>query len=573
MTRDQHVRYASAQKLDRLARWTSRKPLIALMGEFSAGKSTLLNLLIGESILPTQVTATQMPPVWLRYGTDEPFRLDSAGERHPVDLDDLTSLPLKDTRFVRIYSESGYLKECDLLDTPGISDPKIPMRSWVKTIGYANAVLWCTHAAQAWRESERSAWESLPERLREHSLMVVTRADKLESDDDRKKIDRRLQREAGELFSGRHFISLTKALEARADGDGDETQAWKDCGAKPLMDALKQVVENINLERSNLLWRYQLSDEADAVPAKALVANLFAVDEPPTAVPDELEENALAEPAGAGELETQENQSDNLTEDQKQVQPARVRLASSSDRPRLSGDTAEALRAGLVNDPPADEAETNGSATLSTTESSGVFKDLRAALGADTEQTEPETGDIDAAQFSVDIESVDAPDQAAATDDLQTKEIAQLDPPVALLPESALQDGSEEPGTVAEDHTDARQKVSNIAQLNPDQGHQFDEEYDEPSPTLADVEHFNAKIAAARLHREETLAANSQSTSNDALEASVVRSIWNDIQDNHNIKALPNLQDAFQNLLARLEDPVTVPFETSLDRARLGGDG
>ena len=49
------------------------RPCVALMGEFSAGKSTLSNLLIGTEALPVNVTATQLPPVWLSRGTDAPY--------------------------------------------------------------------------------------------------------------------------------------------------------------------------------------------------------------------------------------------------------------------------------------------------------------------------------------------------------------------------------------------------------------------------------------------------------------------------------------------------------------------
>jgi putative ribosome biogenesis GTPase RsgA len=46
-------RPVTRSQLNRLAEWSMRKPVIALMGEFSAGKSTLMNLLIGQNILPT----------------------------------------------------------------------------------------------------------------------------------------------------------------------------------------------------------------------------------------------------------------------------------------------------------------------------------------------------------------------------------------------------------------------------------------------------------------------------------------------------------------------------------------
>ena len=45
-----------------------RRPRVCLMGEFSAGKSTLSNLLLGAEALPVNVTATQLPPVWISEG-------------------------------------------------------------------------------------------------------------------------------------------------------------------------------------------------------------------------------------------------------------------------------------------------------------------------------------------------------------------------------------------------------------------------------------------------------------------------------------------------------------------------
>ena len=51
-----------------LAAWFARRPSFALMGEYSAGKSALLNALLGQSLLPTRVTATDLPAVWITHG-------------------------------------------------------------------------------------------------------------------------------------------------------------------------------------------------------------------------------------------------------------------------------------------------------------------------------------------------------------------------------------------------------------------------------------------------------------------------------------------------------------------------
>jgi len=258
-SRDNALRYVTEQQMERLSGWAKRKPVIALMGEFSSGKSTLLNMLVGQSILPMQVTATRLPPVWFQYGDQPAFWMDRDGQRHDVDLDDLASVPLKEARFIRIYAISEQLEKCDLIDTPGISDPNIPTDSWIDTIGYANSVLWCTHAGQAWRESERAQWEDLPARLREHSLLLVTRADKIVSKEDMKKIHRRLKRETGDLF-GRHlFISLTLALKGRQDG-GD-SDLWARSGGEVFMKSFERILKVLKAKRNNQLRRYRVDGE------------------------------------------------------------------------------------------------------------------------------------------------------------------------------------------------------------------------------------------------------------------------------------------------------------------------
>jgi GTPase Era involved in 16S rRNA processing len=41
---------------------------VAILGEFSSGKSTLANVLLGRVSSPVRVTATQVPPIWYTHG-------------------------------------------------------------------------------------------------------------------------------------------------------------------------------------------------------------------------------------------------------------------------------------------------------------------------------------------------------------------------------------------------------------------------------------------------------------------------------------------------------------------------
>ena len=218
-----------------------RKPRIAIMGEFSVGKSTLSNLLIGSNPLPVRVTATQLPPVWLSYGDQDAYREDLEGKIFPVDIDRLDQVPLEDTSVIRIFIKADVLELCDLIDMPGISDPNMSPEVWQRVLHNADGVLWCTHATQAWRQTEAAVWKSMPPELFNTSLLLVTRIDKLLTEQDRQKVIKRVRRETEGLFSGLFPISLTEALKGFEDQN-----LWEMSGAEAFTQSLVDLTHSIS---------------------------------------------------------------------------------------------------------------------------------------------------------------------------------------------------------------------------------------------------------------------------------------------------------------------------------------
>lgn len=218
-----------------------RRPRIAIMGEFSAGKSTLTNLLMGAQALPVRVTATQLPPVWMSHGTAAPLGVGLDGQTFAVDLQDPGAIPLAATRHLRVERPAAVLELCDLIDFPGISDPNMPPEVWERAAPLADAVLWLTHATQAWRQSEAAFWQAMPEGLRARSLLLLTRFDKIIGARDRKRVLARVRRETEGLFAGVYPVSLTRAAAA-----GDDRSAFEDSGAEAMMDAILDMITGIS---------------------------------------------------------------------------------------------------------------------------------------------------------------------------------------------------------------------------------------------------------------------------------------------------------------------------------------
>lgn len=218
-----------------------RKPRIALMGEFSAGKSTLCNLLLHGRTLPEQVTATRLPPIWMAQAPGEDHRVKLDGTTEAINRHALHEVPFDDTRVVRMHVDADILEFCEFIDFPGISDPNMDSEVWERVLVDADAVIWLTHATQAWRQSEMAVWDTVPPEVQDKSILLVTRFDKLTNDRDKGRVMARLQHETRGLFDKIFPISLTEAVQGQND-----FEKWDASGAEAFTTHLTQLIADLS---------------------------------------------------------------------------------------------------------------------------------------------------------------------------------------------------------------------------------------------------------------------------------------------------------------------------------------
>src|SRR5205823_4612366 len=102
---------------------------VAVAGKVKAGKSTLLNALVGEEIAPTDAGECTRVVTWYQHGShpritlypkDSPPRPLTVNRQHGALEIDLCGVPPETVRRLSVEWPSAGLRETILIDTPGV---------------------------------------------------------------------------------------------------------------------------------------------------------------------------------------------------------------------------------------------------------------------------------------------------------------------------------------------------------------------------------------------------------------------------------------------------------------------
>lgn len=220
-------------------------------GEFSSGKSTFVKMLLGQHVVKTAASASAMPTVHFQYAAEAKIRAVNAGTSYEIsNLDRLSEEELQKYDMLEVMADIPFLKQFEIFDTPGTSDPKRDVDQLLSVADQADFVIWCTNATQAWRESERRMWASMPAKLQQRSILLVTHVDlqsvKLSVD----RLMRRLKKDAAPMFRDIIPIELLSACAAR-DSDGAITDpiAWNNSGGADCIVAMEAIFDQVHEDK------------------------------------------------------------------------------------------------------------------------------------------------------------------------------------------------------------------------------------------------------------------------------------------------------------------------------------
>jgi tetratricopeptide (TPR) repeat protein/GTP-binding protein EngB required for normal cell division len=212
----------------RAAEALDRPLLMAVMGEFNAGKSSIVNALCGEEVAPTGVTPTTATINILRYAALPQARAvyhDGTTRAIPPDavaafLTALRDDDARDIRLVEIFLPVETLRRVEIVDTPGLNSIRPEHERVARDfLRDADAIVWVLAAGQAAKATEKEAL-GLAHAAGKRVVGVLNKID-LADASEVEAVVRHVGSALEGLLDSVVAFSATRALEARRAGRSD----------------------------------------------------------------------------------------------------------------------------------------------------------------------------------------------------------------------------------------------------------------------------------------------------------------------------------------------------------------
>jgi uncharacterized tellurite resistance protein B-like protein len=232
----------------------SQRFRVVVVGEFSKGKSTLLNALVGEKIQPVRAIPCSGTVTVLKYGPQQrvicKYKDGREEEISPQQYKEKASISeeaalgsfgdeIVNSELQEIIFEHPNLELCrngvEIIDTPGLNEQAERTLVTEQVLKTTDAVIFLTHAHMALTEKERELLLYLKKELNpgkddeaaRNIFVLVNFADLLRPEESRRLVRRKVETfvENHNFIAGEnriHLISAQSALEAILDGTENE---------------------------------------------------------------------------------------------------------------------------------------------------------------------------------------------------------------------------------------------------------------------------------------------------------------------------------------------------------------
>lgn len=159
---------------------------IAIVGQFSSGKSTFLNALLSKDILPTGITPVTSKVTYINYGERYEMKVTYlSGKEIFLPIQEMESYldqrksTIQDIKYLTLYAPLELLKTISLVDTPGLnSQSQRDTQTTHKVLKDVGGIIWLSLIDNAGKHSETITLEQYMKAFKEKTICLLNQKDR-----------------------------------------------------------------------------------------------------------------------------------------------------------------------------------------------------------------------------------------------------------------------------------------------------------------------------------------------------------------------------------------------------------
>ncbi|SEW42217.1 hypothetical protein SAMN04488515_2938 [Cognatiyoonia koreensis] len=269
------------------------KPVrLTLMGLPGTGKSQLMNLLAGADVVPNGM---HLPTTQLVYGEVAKSKCTMPdGSVEVLDHCDVAEIAALHPVFVQLALPLPALRRISVLEVVARDDNIDQQRAMFWAAKRTDVALWCT---QSFNIPEQTLWGAMPDIIKDHGFMVVTKADVLSRNELLQATLSNVRTVGEHEFNQILPVATLSAIDARLSDGSVDKEAMRRSGGLALISAILRQVDlgqQATIDQAAMILR-QTEQVATSTPAKikppvqekTIVETVAAanIDEPTVAAP------------------------------------------------------------------------------------------------------------------------------------------------------------------------------------------------------------------------------------------------------------------------------------------------
>lgn len=239
---------------------------LTVLGLPGSGKSTLANLLLGRSVLPPN---SGLPTVQITLGDTEKSTLTLPnGSKQVFDHCDHEKIAELKPILLEMEMPLPALGRISVMEVVASGSASEQRRALIWASKQTDIALWCT---QEFDEMEQDLWSGMPEHLKDHAFLLITKADILALQGLLRGTQMRLDASGAEEFKEILSIETKDAVNARAADGSIDRQKMTETGGRALVAAILRDVEQgkqVAFDQADILLRQHNQFMVPPMPSK-----------------------------------------------------------------------------------------------------------------------------------------------------------------------------------------------------------------------------------------------------------------------------------------------------------------